>query len=346
MAYTHEAGLQSRTMISHPTATRPTRSWVERPTPGAARRALGVASLVVSGLVTAAAASWTWSVAAADEVSATAMDATLDSDHDGVVDVFELIMGTNLASADTDQDGFGDAEEIARQSDPRDDLSLPESDDTHLGQYAFVADGTFRLITLTYVPYAIMDWSNFDLRLGFKTAAGQIELIPQVYTPFTTLQILPGAATGSLVLKLETTVPASLFQGIGPFAFFATLSTQPGTGPKTAAATNIEEVAGVFAAVEKSTTSVVAPRNYWDQNGSGPSLSIRPIVVADEVPVSFTIGQICLQSTTEVGYSNGIVELLIDSSSCEPADAYCSPNCPFEAGNTKELADPLALIGG
>ncbi|QDU83008.1 hypothetical protein Pla163_01040 [Planctomycetes bacterium Pla163] len=305
-----------------------------------------MASLVVSGLVTAAAASWTWSVAAADEVSATAMDPTLDSDHDGVVDVFELIMGTNLASADTDQDGCGDAEEIARLSDPRDQYSLPESDDTHLGQYAFVADDTFHLVTLTYLPYAIVDWHGFDLRLGFKNTAGQVELIPQVYQQFATVAFIPGAVTNSLIVKLEIKVPASLFENIGPFAFFATLSTQPGTAPKTAAATNIEQVAGVFAAVEKSTTSVVAPRNYWSQNGSGPSLSIRPIVVSDEVPVAFTIGQICLQSTTEVGYSNGIVELLIDSSSCEPADAYCSPNCPFEAGNTKELADPLALIGG
>jgi len=77
-----------------------------------------------------------------------------------------------------------------------------------------------------------------------------------------------------------------------------------------------------------------------------PDHLVTRTISLDEVPAAFASGQICLQSTTEVGFVDGVIELLVDSSSCEPADAYCSPTCEFEAGTTKELVDPLALIGG
>jgi len=312
----------------------------------APRRPWGALALVLSGVATVAAAAWVHALAAAEPARANGLGGGVDTDLDGLVDAFESIMGTDLASFDTDGDGIGDMEEVARQSDPRDDLSLPATEAISVGQSAYVEDGWFHLLTVVYVPYAVTNWGNLDLGLGFKTVAGQVELLPQHYAPFTQQFMLGGAQSGSVVVRLETTVPAAIFESIGPFAFFATLTDQPGTGPKTAAATNIERVAGVFATVERSSTSVIAPRNYSPGGSSGPHLSVRPMVVSEEIPVAFTAGQICVQTTTEVGFSNGVIEVLIDSSNCEPADAYCNPNCPFEVGNTKELVDPLALIGG
>lgn len=309
-------------------------------------RRLGALALALSGVATAAAVTWGHSLATADAARATGMAGGADSDSDGLSDVFESIVGTDLTSFDSDGDGIGDMEEIARQSDPRDGLSLPASDDISIGQSGYVDDGWFRLLTFIYVPYTVTNWNNFKLTMGLKTAAGQVELMPELYTPFTVAHEMEGAQPGTLVVRLETTVPAQLFESLGPFAFFATLTDQPGTGPKTAAAANIEFVAGVFTAIEKSSASVIAPRDYSPSGTSGPSLSMRPMVASDEVPVAFSVGKICVQTTTEVGYSNGVVELLIDSSNCEFADAYCSPNCPFEAGNTKSIVDPLALIGG
>lgn len=315
-------------------------------TPGvAARRLTGAAALLVSGVATVAAAAWVHALATAEPVNATGIGSGVDTDFDGLTDSFESIMGTDLASFDSDGDGIGDMEEIARQSDPRDDLSLPTASTISVGQSGYVEDGWFHLLTFVYVPYAVTDWSNLKLGLGLKTSFGQLDLLPQYYTPFTQQHMVGGAVPGSVVIQLETSVPASIFEPIGPFAFYATLTDQPGTAPKSAAATNIELVAGIFATVEQSSSSVIAPRNY-SQGSSGPHLSVRPMVVSDEVPVAFTAGEICVQTTTEVGFSNGVIELLIDSSNCEPADAYCNPNCPFEVGNTKELVDPLALIGG
>lgn len=309
-------------------------------------RRFGALALVASGAVAIGAVAWGRSLAAPPALDATPIGVGSDVDFDGLSDMFEAIVGTSASDPDSDGDGIGDMEEIARQSDPRDGLSLPAHGEISIGQSGYVENGTFHLLTFVYIPYVIVNPQNFDLTLGLKTAFGQVELPPEAYLPVTAGFQAPGAQPLSLVFRLDTIVPATVFQSIGPFAFYATLTDEPGTGAKTAAAANIDFVAGVYTTIEQSDTSVIAPRDYSPSGSSGPSLSMRPMVPPDEVPVAFTAGEICVQTTTEVGFSNGVVELLIDSSNCEFADAYCSPNCPFEVGNTKELIDPLALIGG
>jgi hypothetical protein len=304
------------------------------------------APLALLGAAAAALGLWGHTLGEPRELAASGFGSGVDTDHDGLEDAFEVILGTSTIDLDTDYDGFSDSEEIARHSDPRDANSYPPSNTLSIGQAAFVAGGEFRLLTLIYVPYAITDWDTIDMRLGLHSQNGTMELLPEIYAPISTLAVLPTAVPGSVGLRLESTVPASIFEGVPWFAFVATITDQPGTTPKSAAATNLAYVAGVLAMIEPTSTSVVAPRNYSTGTGSGPLLSSRPIVVPDEVPAAFASGQICLQSTTEVGFVDGVIELLVDSSSCEPADAYCSPTCEFEAGTTKELVDPLALIGG
>lgn len=305
-------------------------------------------SLVLAGVGMAIAlvSAWGRTLGAPSELLAEGFGTSIDTDGDGLDDTFELILGTSPFEIDSDFDQYTDSEEIARQSDPRDGDSLPLVDELSIGQSAFVAGDEFRLVTLIYVPNANTDWSAMDLRLGLHTSAGTFELSPAIYAPFTTLTFVPTAVPGSLGLRLESTVPLATFEYVTNFAFVATITNQVGTPPTSAAATNLSWVAGALAVVEPSSTSVVAPRNYSPSPGSGPLLSVRPIVVPDDVPPAFTAGEICLQSTTEVGYVDGVVELLVDTSSCEPADAYCAPTCAFEAGTSKEIVDPLALIGG
>jgi hypothetical protein len=305
-------------------------------------------SLVLAGVGVAIAlvTAWGRTLGAPSELLAEGFGESIDTDNDGLDDTFELILGTSPFEIDTDFDLFTDSEEIARHSDPRDAGSFPLANALSIGQSAFVAGDEFRLVTLIYVPYAIANWSAMDLRLGLHTSAGTIELPPDIYAPFTTLTIVPTAMPGSIGLRLESSVPVATFAYVTNFAFIATITDQVGSAPKGAAATNLAWIAGVLAVVEPTSSSVVAPRNYSPNPGSGPLLSVRPIVVAEDVPPAFTSGEICLQSTTEVGYVDGVVELLVDSSNCEPADAYCAPTCAFEAGTTKEIVDPLALIGG
>ena len=50
----------------------------------------------------------------------------LDSDHDGISDVDELLLGTNSFDADTDHDGYPDGVEIALGSNPLDANSTPD----------------------------------------------------------------------------------------------------------------------------------------------------------------------------------------------------------------------------
>jgi len=315
------------------------------PIPSADRTA---SSLVLAGVGVAIAlvSAWGQTLGTPSALLAEGFGESIDSDGDGLDDTFELILGTSPFEIDSDLDLFTDSEEIARHSDPRDAESFPLTNSLSIGQSAFVAGDEFRLVTLIYVPQATTDWSAMDLRFGLRTSAGTIELPLEVYAPFTTLTIVPTAAPGSIGLRLDSSVPVATFAYVTNFAFIATLTDQVGSAPMSAAATNLTWIAGVLAVIEPASSSVVAPRNYSPSPGSGPLLSVRPIVVPEDVPPAFTSGEICLQSTTEVGYVDGVVELLVDSSNCEPADAYCSPTCAFEAGTTKEIVDPLALIGG
>ncbi|MEZ5979901.1 MAG: thrombospondin type 3 repeat-containing protein [Planctomycetota bacterium] len=285
-------------------------------------------------------------VATAPEVHAVGFEIGPDTDLDGLSDVFEDVLSTNAAAIDSDGDGFTDLEEIARQSDPRNELSIPVTSGKSIGQAAFVEGAQMRVLTLVYVPWAAVDWSKFDLHMGLQTPVGTIELGPEVYAPLSTLKFYPGSKPGSLVARLESTVPASIFEGIGSFALYATLAELPSTKPAYAAATNFVEVAGVFAAIERTDAAVLAPRALTPSSGSGPMLSIWPLVPPEDVPSAFIVGQICIQTTTEVGYVGATLEVLVDSSDCKSADSYCSPTCPFEIGTTKQIVDALALIGG
>ena len=53
-----------------------------------------------------------------------------DTDGDGLTDHFEEVLGTDGSRSDTDGDGYWDAEELARQSNPLNAANVPGSKPT------------------------------------------------------------------------------------------------------------------------------------------------------------------------------------------------------------------------
>ena len=51
-----------------------------------------------------------------------------DSDGDGLTDLQEIVLGTDVSDPDTDGDGFSDLLEAARQTDPLRATSAPTDD--------------------------------------------------------------------------------------------------------------------------------------------------------------------------------------------------------------------------
>jgi hypothetical protein len=54
---------------------------------------------------------------------------TVDSDGDELIDTFEVAIGTDPGSDDTDGDGFTDSEEYLNYFDPDDDMDFPRAGD-------------------------------------------------------------------------------------------------------------------------------------------------------------------------------------------------------------------------
>jgi hypothetical protein len=72
-----------------------------------------------------------------------------------------------------------------------------------------------------------------------------------------------------------------------------------------------------------------------------------PLMPPDDLPVTWTPGEICYQRATPVGYSGALVTQEVTRAECVSNwDAYCAPTCSQTVGSTYNEVDPLALLGG
>jgi hypothetical protein len=258
----------------------------------------------------------------------------LDSDQDGLNDVLEKVLGLDPFEADTDGDGFPDALELALGSNPLDSASVPSSQDLGVGMAAHVQDEVLLLSTLVHLPEANLS----GLALGFNARLGGVNypIDPQTFWTISQITAAKSFNGVDLVLVISTPLPQSILSSFGPLSFFATLGPQ-GAPPFSAGAVSLLELDGI--------AHQVVPSSPLDQLYQATSF-YRPLVPAEELPVSFTSGKLCVQATRAVGAVPPVIVLEVVSSNCEEADAFCAPSCAFQTGSTVEVLDPLALVGG
>jgi hypothetical protein len=81
--------------------------------------------------------------------------------------------------------------------------------------------------------------------------------------------------------------------------------------------------------------------------GSATGVVYRPLASDDQIPSTWTAGQICFQATSAVGMSGVSVVEEVNAADCMTMDTYCSPgDCSASVGKALELPDPAALAGG
>ena len=91
-----------------------------------------------------------------------------DFDGDGLSDAQEEVLGLTPYFFDSDFDGFGDGEEIARQSDPFDEDSIPSSQGISASLTANGGSATnLRLVIVVHEPAGAMGQSK--IRIGALT---------------------------------------------------------------------------------------------------------------------------------------------------------------------------------
>ncbi len=255
-----------------------------------------------------------------------------DQDMDGLPDAQENVLGTNPHASDSDNDGFSDLEELARQSDPSDGLSLPTDTPVNVGLAARTDSGVLTIITAVYMRHT--ETSGFNVSIGVMANGTLAELPSSVYLANAMTAVFPAAEPGDVIGILQTPYPEVVAHDLESISFWSVVT--PGGEDEPTAADAIDLVS----------------------NPDGPALlSIETVGLQGKasayVPIfpgapsaSWSPGQLCEQSSQPMGNIGPIVEHRIEDASCEEADGYCSPTCTTLAGSTFQTVDPLALLGG
>lgn len=257
---------------------------------------------------------------------------SLDLDQDGLVDAQESILLTDAFQADSDGDGFSDLEEFSRGSDPTVFAETPGAPVGALAMTGRAQNGVFRAVTALYVPGGSL--AGATVSFGALAGGKMAPLDPMLFFTGANLTVIPTGTGNDLIYVLETPVPESLIFALGSASFFATYASPGATTVEAATAINLLGVNGVVAQIVGGT--------------AGAGSTYRPLADDPDIPATWTPAQVCVQNLTTVGVVGSVLQQVVDSAACEPiqSDSYCPPDCTNLTGTTRELIDPLGLIGG
>ncbi len=263
-----------------------------------------------------------------------------DFDGDGLTDDQELVLGTFPFVADSDEDGYGDGEEIARQSDPRDLMSVPQTSQISANITARGEGSALQLVMLVFEPSE--DLGDSFVRLG-ALRSGQVTTVPLArFAAFTTLSTVPASGGGQLTC-IELPVHPSFVEVADQVTFFLAAGNSQTQTYTAGAKVDISSVEGIllmqrFAAAQAQIQA--------SQGGGSVRLPI-PGNAAPSIPNTWVPGSICFQRSAVVG-GNGPVMLhqVIEADCLQGWDTFCVSTCSAALGSTYETIDPVALIGG
>jgi len=279
----------------------------------------------------------------------------IDSDQDGLTDFQESILGTDPDALDTDGDTFTDLEELARNSSPLDETSLPVLATTDVGMYASARDGLVSLNSAVFVPRGEL------LQLSYYFGAiieGEIIVIPGSQVAQSSQQWVFPAREGGHLAVVEFQLPEWMIHYVGKVSFFAGATTGDPLDPSTSkriSSTTLASVSDSIMSINPITSLPTSSNDSGDSGGGdaggaggdvGGGVWYKPLSGDDEIPAELTSGEVCIQSVQFVGTlgANDIYE--VSSASCEPMDSYCSSSsCTAAEGAALEIPNPGAIFG-
>lgn len=263
-----------------------------------------------------------------------------DFDADGLSDEQELLLGTFPFVADSDEDGFADGEEVARQSDPRDLFSVPQSNEISANITARGEGSVLQLVMLIYEPSESL--GDSFMRLG-ALRGGQAITVPMArFASLVTYNTVPASAGGQ-VTAVELPVHPSFVEAADQVTFFIAAGNSVTQSYTAAAKVDISSVEGILLMQRISAAQAQAQA----AQGGGSVRQPIPGSAAPSIPSSWVPGSICFQRSAVVG-GNGPVMLhqIVEADCLQGWDTFCVSDCSSALGSTYETIDPIALIGG
>jgi len=246
------------------------------------------------------------------------------------------VMGLNSARFDTDGDGFGDGEEVARRTNPSRGTLFPTTTELAVSMDAYAANGRVHALTVVYLP-AGSGVNPRDIRFGLELG-GELRLIPRNQLRGGEPARLIPLMCGARLAVFDPVLPEAVVLARGGISMFAVVTVN---GVVVAAdALNVHASGGeLFESVDRLNPNGDATpvgSVYRPLTSGGPSSGLTQ-----------TPGQICAQKTAVLAVIGALVtEEVIDAECISGWDAYCTPGCAATVGSTLKKIDPAALIGG
>jgi hypothetical protein len=276
-----------------------------------------------------------------------------DADHDGLCDRFEKVLGTYLFLTDSDQDGFTDAEEFARQWLPGDGTQGTLSNQhVQVSFGAYGGDGMVHLVIGVYSLDATQHDKIFEIG---KITRDVLEALPtQQWLANATWNVIPGAAPGSTVSLIDIPISPRLVRNWQDASLYVTLRIQAAGTVAAADSIRLRYIDGVVVLVKQelftggATTAALTAGPHTaaaPRQGSGTFVPLP--LSGDDLPGSWTPGAICFQTTVPVSAQGAMITQEVISADCQAGfDGACPPSCLASTGSTFTTVDPVVLIGG
>lgn len=274
-------------------------------------------------------------------LSATTNPTRIDFDRDGISDEQELVLGTSPYRADSDRDTYSDLEEHARATDPLDPDSLPGSDEYGVGMCANQDGDMLNVLTSVFVDESRIGSLSFEVGIVIRGQAWRF-----APTNFRNCRgFLRGANhRGDRLAGIEVAIPASTVRRRGQLSMFSIMrDTAPGGSDPVVSMLNLVDFSGVIMAIEP------VPIGINNFTGGQPSQGVqyRPLAGDSQIPITWSNGEMCMQSTAAVGMAGVNIIHEVQSAGCVSMDTFCSPgDCSASVGQPLALPDPAALAGG
>lgn len=265
-----------------------------------------------------------------------------DEDGDGLVYDQELLLGTSPFEADTDADGYKDSEELARQSDPLDPLSIPSGDAVTASLTARGEGGALRLVISLHEPAGLAPYSM--LRIGALVNGNVVSVPLERFLPMADVMSVTGSA-GSEVTTIDVPVNPGFVHGAGMVTFFLAAGQTNTMTFGSAAKLDVRSEQGELV-LQRPVQASLARGGVPTQQGG----SLRQPIPVSGPPTGssgWVAGAICYQRSEVVGVNGPrLLHQIVEADCLEGWDSYCSGDCAASVGTTYETVDPLALIGG
>lgn len=274
-------------------------------------------------------------------------DGSADSDDDGLPDILERSLGTSPTTDDSDGDGFSDLEELARQSEPRSQSSLPEDVDYSVGITAYGEGGLVHLVIAAYAH---------DGRFGNKVfRVGGVGRGQSFVYPFTRLVGLAQtdavpAHLGGEILVLD--IPVRHTQILGNYTAWYVLMGRTGThGFASAASVDLMRSGDiVLRGPSQAFNQPTGPSGMASAQAASSSQAVyQPISNASggDPGAGGEAGRICSRTSATTGSQGGVLNQEVTSSGCDDGwDSHCDSGCADSAGQVYRTVDPMAMVGG